>query len=578
MRDSDPATRNDGSVSSHDDATLTQPRGSSSNPQAATNASHTEQNAAPNSTVAEELPPPSFHVDVAIAGGGLAGLALAAGLQARGIEAAVFEAAPAAVRSNNSTGTILGMFPNGYKALEGLKPGLGDALIACGSPIGKTKLSYRDFPADITGSESVNASTSGPATNDAAMKGTSENRDGWFVRESAPQGQTVVWWARAQEVLASSLTQPESIMHGHRVVAYYPVVAGMRVGSSLLGGGGGSESGDGVGDGEVEAVDVVLEVAGSNPEADANSSSFADLEGAESADEAGAVEQQRELVVVRAKILVAADGVRSAVRNQMIGDSPRYLEQIAWNALVPNQLSGEVYQQENQTVNTVRDNITGYQLFFIHDHHGETYWQVSAADPDGHLKTKLELTPFGGFGKPGVKGRLMCHISKNMADPSAHDTWHTMLKVVTSTHSGNIYERWMMDRPPPKDTWSDPKCGNRVVLMGDAAHAMHPGPGQGAQIAFEDAHQLCLCLTEIKDLLAEPAAVAAAVREYEARRIDRCVKVHEFATALHGYGEEGKLLKGVSPPERRTRYLEFEKWVRAYPDMMKGDPESTYFK
>ncbi|CAI5950630.1 unnamed protein product [Closterium sp. NIES-64] len=502
------------------DNRLTQPRGSSSNPQAARNASHTAQNAAPNPTAAAELPRPSFHVDVAISGGGLAGLALAAGLQARGIEAAVFEAAPAAVRSNNSTGTILGMFPNGYKALEGLKPGLGNAVIASGSPLTKTKLSFRDFPADITGSDSVNASTSGPATNDAAMKGTSENCDGWVVMEAEPQDQTIVGWARAQEVLASSLTQPESIMHGHRVVAYYPVVAGIPVGSGLLGGGGGSESGDGVGDGEVEAVDVVLEVACSNPEADAHNSSFADLEGAESAYEAGAVEQQRQLVVIRAKILVAADGVRSVVRNQMIGDSPRYLEQIAWNALVPKQLSGEVYQQGNQSVNFVRDNTTGYQLFLINDGHGETFWQVSAADPDGHLKARLEQTPFGGFGKPGVKGRLMCHISKNMADPSGHATWHTMLKVVTSTHSCNIYERWMMDRPPPKDTWSDSKCGNRVVLMGDAAHAMHPGPGQGAQIAFEDAHQLCLCLADIKDVLAEPAAVAAAVREYEARRIE----------------------------------------------------------
>ncbi|CAI7809421.1 unnamed protein product [Closterium sp. NIES-54] len=216
------------------DSRLTQLGGSSSNPQAARNASHTAQNAAPNPTAAAELPLPSFHVDVAIAGGGLAGLALAASLQSRGIESTVFEAAPAAVRSSNSTVMILGMFPNGYKALEGLKPGLSKAVIASGSPLTKTNLSI--LPAGITGSDSINASTSGPATNDAAMKGTSENRDGWFVREVVPQGQTGVWWARAQEVLASSPTQLESIMHRHRVVAYYPVVVGMPVGSGQLGG------------------------------------------------------------------------------------------------------------------------------------------------------------------------------------------------------------------------------------------------------------------------------------------------------------------------------------------------------
>ncbi|CAI7923755.1 unnamed protein product [Closterium sp. NIES-53] len=413
------------------DSRLPQPPRSSSNPQAARNASITAQNAAPNPIVAAaaELPPPSFHVDVAIAGGGLAGLALAAGLQARGIEVAVFEAAAAARRSNNSTGTILGIFPNGFKALEGLKPGLGDAVIASGADI---------------------------------------------------------------------------------------------------------------------------------------------------AEEGGAVQQQRKVVVVRAKILVAADGVRSAVRNQMIGDSPRYLEQFGWNARVPSQLSGEASQQENRTVLSFKDAVTGYQMFFIDG--GKTFWLVSAADPDGKLKAELEQTPFGGFGKPGVKDRLMCHVSKNIADPSAHDTWHTVLQAVTTTDPGNIYERWMMDRPPPKDSWSDSKCGSRVVLMGDAAHAMHPELGQGAQTAFEDAHQLSLCLADIKDGLAEPAAVAAAVREYEDRRIDRCVRIHAYATAAHGFGEEAKLVKDLSPPEKRKLFMEFQKWILAYPDKIKGDPESTYFK
>ncbi|CAI5466033.1 unnamed protein product [Closterium sp. Yama58-4] len=135
-----------------------------------------------------------------------------------------------------------------------------------------------------------------------------------------------------------------------------------------------------------------------------------------------------------------------------------------------------------------------------------------------------------------------------------------------------------MDRPPPKDSWSDPKCGNRVVLMGNAAHAMHTGPRQGAHMAFEDAHQLFMCLADVKDVFAEPAAVAAAVREYEARRIDRCVRVHANATGSHGFGEEGKLVKALSPPEKMKRFMELRSWIHAYPDKIKGDPESTYFK
>ncbi|CAI7783484.1 unnamed protein product [Closterium sp. NIES-54] len=359
-------------------------------------------------------------------------------------------------------------------------------------------------------------------------------------------------------------------------MAYYPVVAGVSVANR----GAGSGSNDGASEGDVEAVDVVLEVVGSNPEDDKYNSDCAVSEGAEIAEESeGAVKRhQRQLLVVRAKVLIAADGVRSAVRNQMIGDSARYLEQIGWNALVPNPPSARVYPQEDEELLFFMDEVMGYQMFLIDIGHGKSFWQVHVVDPDSKLKSELKLTPFGGFGKPGVKDRLMYHVSKNIADPSGHDIWHTVLQAVTNTDPGNIYERWMMDRPPPKDSWSDSKCGNRVVLMGDAAHAMHTGPGQGAQTAFEDAHQLSLCLADIKDVLTEPAAVAAAVREYEARRIDRCVRVHAYATATHGFGEEGKLVKALSPSEKMKRFMEFRNWVHAYPDKIKGDPESTYFK
>ncbi|CAI5466035.1 unnamed protein product [Closterium sp. Yama58-4] len=431
------------------------------------------------------LPEPEIFVDVAIAGAGLGGLALAVGLQERGFESVMlFEAVP---YSRSQTGTIFAMFPNGAKALEGLKPGRRCDWLRCN---GQKRVSVAERPG---GSESSNDSS---------------------------------------------------------------------------------------GEGDVEAVDVVFEVVGSTPETDKTNSTCSVSGGGETPKKSGgAMEQyQRQLVVVRAKILVAADGVRSAVRNQMIGDSPRYLEQIGWNALVPNPPSARVYPQEHEELLFYMDEVMGYQMYLIDIGHGKTFWQVRVLDPDSKLKSELKLTPFGGFGKPGVNDRLMCHVSKNIADPSGHDIWHTVLQAVTVTDPGNIYERYMVDRPPPKDSWSDPKCGNRVVLMGDAAHAMHTGPGQGAQMAFEDAHQLSMCLADVKDVFDEPAAVAAAVREYEARRIDRCVRVHAYATGSHGFGEEGKLVKALSPPEKMKRFMEFRSWVHAYPDKIKGDPESTYFK
>ena len=64
----------------------------------------------------------------------------------------------------------------------------------------------------------------------------------------------------------------------------------------------------------------------------------------------------------------------------------------------------------------------------------------------------------------------------------------------------------MWDRIPIPSWSTDCK---RVVLLGDAAHAMHSGPGQGARTSFEDAHQLMLALKE------HWPDVHAVVQQYE---------------------------------------------------------------
>ncbi len=41
-------------------------------------------------------------------------------------------------------------------------------------------------------------------------------------------------------------------------------------------------------------------------------------------------------VVVRAKLLVGADGMHSVIRKQMIGDDARYLSLVDWNCVILN--------------------------------------------------------------------------------------------------------------------------------------------------------------------------------------------------------------------------------------------------
>jgi 2-polyprenyl-6-methoxyphenol hydroxylase-like FAD-dependent oxidoreductase len=76
---------------------------------------------------------------------------------------------------------------------------------------------------------------------------------------------------------------------------------------------------------------------------------------------------------------------------------------------------------------------------------------------------------------------------------------------------------WPLFELDPLPAWSR----ERVVLLGDAAHAMSPSAGQGASLAIEDA------LVLARSLAAEPDRASALASYERARRprVERIAKV-----------------------------------------------------
>ena len=89
-----------------------------------------------------------------------------------------------------------------------------------------------------------------------------------------------------------------------------------------------------------------------------------------------------------------------------------------------------------------------------------------------------------------------------------------MLDIIAATET--IVPPWNTRDFPRVPRWSN----DRMVIVGDAAHATSPSSGQGASMAIEDAVVLGMCLRD----LPSPAAAFAAYEQQRRWRVERIVK------------------------------------------------------
>ena len=179
--------------------------------------------------------------------------------------------------------------------------------------------------------------------------------------------------------------------------------------------------------------------------------------------------------------IVAADGLRSAVRRAMRGDEPvRYSGQTSWRALVDVRLDDVSLMTETWGA--------GQRFGVVPLTLGSVYWFATAD------------APAAGHDEPGFKARLQAMFAG----------WHAPIaRVLDATDEHNIVRTDICDRPPIS-SWID----GRAVLLGDAAHPMTPDMGMGGCQAIEDAVVLA-------DALAREASVDRALVRYQRQRLDR---------------------------------------------------------
>jgi 2-polyprenyl-6-methoxyphenol hydroxylase-like FAD-dependent oxidoreductase len=218
-----------------------------------------------------------------------------------------------------------------------------------------------------------------------------------------------------------------------------------------------------------------------------------------------------------ADLLVGADGAYSAVRGQLVPGTParEHPGHHAWRAVIPN--PGLALREDRLVLGS-----HGCRGGYVRTHDGGVYWLVNQ------------------FKAPELTGTLKQQALERAAHLQDGGNDGVLTELIAATPEDRILHNQIM-LVPPLPHW----VSRRVVLAGDAAHAMSPHITAGATLGVEDGALLGQLLTPGGDV---PAALAA----YQADRIPRYARVAELSAAVE---------HAATPREFARHYAAFSHWM-----------------
>jgi 3-hydroxybenzoate 6-monooxygenase len=239
---------------------------------------------------------------------------------------------------------------------------------------------------------------------------------------------------------------------------------------------------------------------------------------------------------IPAAALVGADGLRSAVREQIVGDGePPASGHMCYRAVLsindmPKDMrwpAATLWAAPNTHI--VHYPLRGWKLFNL-------------------VATVVRDATMSGHNEEAPPAEVLPLFARNCAKPMS------IMRVP------KVFRRWMLRYRPPVANWTQ---GN-VTLLGDAAHPMLQYMAQGACMAMEDA--VCLAVTADE----ADGDFVAAFQRYQALRLVRTARVQLSAVMLghlfHADGVERLVRNDIYRGRTPQGYNEALDWIYRAPD------------
>ncbi|RBO84796.1 FAD-dependent monooxygenase [Marinomonas aquiplantarum] len=201
---------------------------------------------------------------------------------------------------------------------------------------------------------------------------------------------------------------------------------------------------------------------------------------------------------VSGDLLIGADGIRSAVRTQLLGpEKPSFMGQVAWRGVISvDDLAMKIEPEACVWAGPGKHLVTYYlrggrDVNFVAVEE-RSDWRSESWREEGDIQ----------------------QLRRAFAD------WHPQVTELLGAAKSSFL--WSLNGRAELSTWHN----KRVVLLGDACHPMLPFMAQGAAMSIEDAYVLADQLSQYD--------VPIALMNYEAIRKPRATKIQQMSAANAG--------------------------------------------
>jgi salicylate hydroxylase len=200
-------------------------------------------------------------------------------------------------------------------------------------------------------------------------------------------------------------------------------------------------------------------------------------------------------------VLVGADGIKSAIRAQIAGETPaKYTGYVAWRLTVPRE---KLPRDIMELVGTVWCGPRNHCVVYWLRRGSLLNFAGCPEDASWDEESWTQRRPWGEL-------------------KAAYAGWHPKIQAIIDAAERDECYRWSLFDRKPIRRWST----ERATLLGDAAHPTLPFIAQGACMAIEDGAVLARAL-EGAD------SVREALELYQRARVERCARV-VMESAEHG--------------------------------------------